>query len=149
MAERENSTVSPIPQQPDLRAFVSYTSLPPHCVAFQVTNNDCLPHLRPGDIAIVDTRQREPAPHELFVIEYGRGRRPTRQIVELYTKRTGWWANACNRPRSYNPDLRAVSGADGPYAMEGEGLDYLCDKLVGQVVGILEPAFEEPKRLAA
>jgi hypothetical protein len=162
----------PTPQQPELRAFIVYKHLPEGCIAFPITTDDSVPHLRKGDIAVVDTGDREGAERELFVIEYGRTspRGPTRHVVELFTKQhtgsggrefLGWWAGAYNRPRSREeflaraPRTGIVSGfVDGPYAHRDyphpgdPQADYLPSLLVGRVVGILEPSFEEPKRIS-
>ena len=127
------------------RAIVSFAALPTNCVAVPVADNASFPHLRVGDIAVVDTTEREPIEHGLFVIEYegGRGRQ---QIVELWTKPSGWWNGACrSQPHAH---LTIVDAADGPYSGE-DGEAYLSSKLRGRVIGVLEPTFAEPKRLAA
>jgi hypothetical protein len=40
---------------------------------------------------------------------------------------------------------RAGVMCDGPYASEGPHAGYLSSKLVGRVIGILEPSFDETK----
>jgi hypothetical protein len=175
MATRNNqrgAPALPTPQQPGLRAFIVYKHLPAGCIAFPITTNDSVPHLRKGDIAVVDTQDREGAERELFVIEWGRNapRGPKRFVVELWTrlmtrpggeKFVGWWAGAYSRPRSHEEAMaRAqrtgiISGlVDGPYAHRDyphpgdPQADYLPSLLIGRVVGILEPSFEEPKRIS-
>ncbi|OAE39613.1 S24/S26 family peptidase [Brucella intermedia] len=36
--------------------------------------------------------------------------------------------------------------SEGPYASEGDSFDHLCDCLIGRVIGIYAPSFEEPNR---
>ncbi len=148
-----------LPDQPELRAFVSYDRLPANCIAFPITNEDSIPHLRPGDVAVVDPSQRDPVERELFVIEYGRTHRPSRHVVELWThvqhclargEFVGWWSGAYAR-RQLNRRAAAVAShfdmIDGPLVGE-EGIAYLKEMLIGRVIGVLEACYEEPRRLA-
>lgn len=143
---------------PELRAYPIFDMLPPGCEAVPVTNHDSYPILRPGDFVVVDTAQRDPEHRELFVVQWTGGQR---QIVETYLQagRYGqgaemkdgyaWWLGAYRRPRSHEQLVawlkagRSGGFVDGPYASEGERSKYLPTKLVGRVVGILEPAFDE------
>lgn len=156
----------PTPQQPDLRAFILYDRIPAGCIAFPITDDDSAPLLRAGDVALIDTTDRDPAEHELFGIQWNCG---ARSIVELWAlpgryssgpngemiDSRGWWAGPYNRPRSRQAlastywARRPVPCSDGPYASEGPNAGYLPSKLLGRVVGILEPRFEEPRRLEA
>ena len=173
MASKSNeggASALPNPMQPELRAFIVYNQLPAGCIAFPITTDNSEPHLRKGDIAVVDTREREGVEHELFVIEWGRNAPcgPERCVVELWTKEytrpggakaLGWWAGAYNRPRTREAFMAQKSGGiitgviDGPYAHRDfphpgdPNADYLTSLLIGRVVGILEPTFEEPKRI--
>ncbi|WP_203309624.1 hypothetical protein [Sphingomonas beigongshangi] len=151
------------PQQPDLRAFVVYDRLPEGYVAFPVTDMANAPHLRPGDIAIIDPTDREPQYGELFLIAWG-GERSA--IVETWTRpmtlgcgpngeyieTIGWLVAGSNRPRSFAEaserlDRGGYMGwVNGTYATEGPRAGYLNGLLRGKVVGVLEPAFDEPMR---
>lgn len=158
------------PQQPELRAFIVYDHVPPGCIAHQITDERSAPILRPGDVVLIDTRQREPMHRELFLIAYtprSSDNTPPMEIVEAYLRpgRYGsgpngemidshaWFVGAYNRPRSYEQMLawgssrKPIECVDGPYATEGRNAGYLQEKLRGRVVGILEPAYEEPKRI--
>ena len=138
------------PLQPELRAYVSFDRLPPNCIAFVVQNEESFPHLRPGEIAIVDTEQRDPVRNELFLVEYGRSSRPCRCVAELWTRQhrnsdgefTGWWSGAYARRREAVFGRRIA--CDGPLLEQD-----MKDVVLGRVVGILESIIEEPKRLAA
>lgn len=152
-------------QQPNLRSFIVYDRLPEGCVAYPVTTTDCAPHLRPGDIAIIDPAECEPAVGELFVIQWSGGRT---NLVETWSRALTagsgpdgemidtvcWFVGSSNRPRSREECIEWLSSGrrggwmDGPYATEGPGTGYLASKLRGRVVGILEPSFAEPLRLA-
>lgn len=157
-----------VPQQPNLRAFVVFDELPAGCIAFPIVNQDSDPLLRPGDVAVIDTNDRRPDA-DLFLIEWGRGNPigPRRVLVELYPKRgrygspaaegSKWYAGAYARPRSHEAALAAIiSGdrkcstfVDGPYDTEDQPNGwYLPSLLIGRVVGILEPRFAEPMRIA-
>lgn len=154
------------PQQPGLRSFIVHDSMPAGCAAYLVTDELNAPHLRPGDVAVIDTADREPTPGELFVIGWTGG---STTIVEtrLQALRAGcgadgemidtacWMVGGSNRPRngeSLTEWVRAgqpIPWTDGPYATEGPRAGYLRSKLRGRVVGILEPAASEPLRLSS
>lgn len=153
-------------QQPSLRSFIVYDRLPAGCIAFPVTDEQNAPHLQPGDIAVIDPTDREPAVGELFVIRWSSGRS---EIVETWTKamRAGcgpngemmdtlcWKVGGSSRPRSYAELCawlkagKAGGWVDGPYATEGPTAGALAEKLRGRVIGILEAAFAEPRRLSS
>ncbi len=154
------------PQQPDLRAFVVYDRLPAGCTAYHVTDTKNAPHLRPGDVAIIDPGDCEPAAGELFVIKWGSGvcdivetiyspgrysSGPNGEVIDTVC----WKVGASNRARSFEDaqDRLArgqhVGWVDGPYATEGANAGALNEKLRGRVIGILEPDFAEPLRLSS
>ena len=56
-----------------------------------------------------------------------------------------------HRPRNHDAAIPPceIFFADGPYPDDKAGREYLAEKLVGRVVGILQPSFEEPKLAAA
>ena len=137
----------------ELRALLIYDNLPAACVAHLIADDHSAPHLRPGEFAVVDTCDRQPARGELFVIRCNGGRQ---QVVQAWPRqmhdgqggeRTAWWVGDMDRPRSLDEAMhqlrsRDLGTSDGPYR-----LDHLASKLVGRVVGVLAPVFEEPKRL--
>jgi hypothetical protein len=151
------------PQQPDLRAFIVYEDLPQGFVAYPVTDEANAPHLRPGDIAIIDPTDCEPAAGELFVIDWQSG---GSDIVETWSQRMTagcgpngemidtvcWKVAGSNRSRSYDDAMerlrlgQPIGWVDGPYATEGPRAGALKRKLRGRVIGILEAAYAEPPR---
>lgn len=153
-------------QQPGLRSFIVYDRLPSGRTAHLVTDELNAPHLRSGDVAVIDTADRDPAVGELFLIVWTGG---SVSIVEtrLQVLRAGsgpngeliatacWMVSGSNRPRegeSLGEWARAgksIPWTDGPYATEGPSAGYLQSKLRGRVVGILEPACAEPLRLSS
>ena len=151
-------TVSPAPTQA-LRALPTLAELPPGCIAQPVTDDASWPHLMPGEFAIVDTADRTPVHGELFVIRYADPRSETghvAHIVEIHRRPSRdepgghrWWAAPYVRPRSVDElaewieEGRPLILSQGPFAPGG-----LEGKLTGRIVGILAPAFEEPRRLS-
>jgi hypothetical protein len=160
------------PQQPDLRAFIVYDHAPAGCVPYLITNHDSAPLLRPGDVALIDTAQCDPAHGDLFVIEYGKGSpHPQKHVVEVmlrprrygcgsdrpgeYYDGVAWYTGAFVRPRSYEEYMARVENGtasnggcmiDGPVSDDEEGNAYMRDRPVGRVVGILQAANAEPLR---
>ncbi|MHA0335838.1 hypothetical protein [Sphingomonas aquatilis] len=147
MATNAFSTPAPA-QQPTLRSFIVCDRLPEGCVAYPVTDETNAPHLRPGDIAIIDPTDRDVCVGELFVAQWGSGKT---DIVEAWTAdAVHWKVGGSNRARSHASVLERlrqgsqVGWVDGPYPSE-----VLKQKLRGKVVGILEPIYAEPLRIAA
>lgn len=141
--------------QPGLRSFIVYDRLPDGCTAMEIRGDDCLPHIRSGEFAVIDTTDREPINGELFALRYSRGEPVVAQLSlrEIRPTEAGggpiacWWAVSCNRPRSHAERMawgrsgRSIPMADGPYGADADGLEYLASKLVGRVVGIYAPDF--------
>ena len=149
------ATTLPAPMQPDLRSFIVYDRCPARCIAFPIADDRSLPHLRPGDVAVVDAADREPIERELFLIEWNDG---GREIIETFSRagRFGcgpagemidthcWFVGPYNRPRTFEAAMAEARRTgilrglvDGPYATEGRNAGVLQSKLVGRVVGIL------------
>jgi hypothetical protein len=132
-------------QQPGLRSFIVYGEMPEGCIAIRIDDNRAAPHVRPGDVVIVDPRDREPMPGEMFVIEWMNGKR---QVVETRKQRLTvhprdggaaerqdcWFAE-------WQMTIHGLGGgedqtqrwADGPYSENA-----LTEKLVGRIVGIFD-----------
>jgi hypothetical protein len=122
------------PQQPTLRPFVVFDSLPTGCISYIIPDQRSLPLLR-----LVETFSRTGT--------YGCG--PNDEMIETRC----WYVGAYNRPRSNAEFRKAVESGgsnwgfvDGPFATEGRNADALAEKLIGRVLGILEPRFAEPMR---
>lgn len=136
-------------QQPGLRSFVIYDELPPSCIAFEDIEGESFPHIRKGELAVVDTRDRELDEGEMYLIQWQTSSRAT---LAGLTKR---WVNICNPDRSTTPrelwfvgsfagqQLITIDGKpcgdrirfmDGPYEDE-----YVRNILLGRVIGIYAP----------
>lgn len=141
-------------QQPDLRAYIVLPKVPEDCLSFMVPDDRMEPFLHAGDIAIIDPADREPDQGDLFLIQWNDG---GRQVVEI--KRhpkpeniVGWDGTTDYWQACWGMTMRSLGGenevtmrwGDGPYSTF-----HLTDKLVGRVVGLLQPAFVEPLRIAA
>jgi hypothetical protein len=134
--------------QAGLRSYIIYDILPVACIAVEIEDDGCEPHVREGEFVVVDTEDRDPIHGELFLMQWESGRRA---VVEL-SLRDGyagpvWWVHSHNHPETreqwtaWITDGRTGGYADGPYAADGEQADYFHRKLLGRVVGILEPDF--------
>jgi hypothetical protein len=154
---------TPSGRQSDLRPFIVYDDAPIGCIPFVVADEETAPLLRPGDVVLIDTRDREPSDRDLFLIQRSSGRR---SIVETFLRPVrywqcrdgeavesfGWSVGAFNRPRGSAQIMAAARrglfvSVDGPYATEGAGAAYLQSKLIGRVVGLLQPSLQEMKRI--
>lgn len=129
-------------QQPGLRSFIVFEEVPAGCAAYPVMSGDCEPHLHVGEMAIVDLQDCEPMEGELFLCMFTSGCGP--RFVETFTnaKLKGWCVGPIQQPAF-------AREFGGRWCDFGLPRDVLARKLLGRVVGILEPAFSEPMRLAA
>lgn len=130
------------PQQPGLRSFIVYDELPAGLAAYPVMSSDCEPHLHFGEMAIIDPNDCEPMDGELFLCLFDGGRGPRFIETFLNPKIPGWCVGTIQQPAF----AKEFGGrwCDFPYRSE-----VLSRKLMGRVVGILQPAFSEPLRIAA
>lgn len=148
--------------QPELRALMVFDQLPAGCISFPCIDEDCMPHIRPGEFAVVDTADRRPQHGELYVIQWNGGRRcicqarisgvasKDRPIDEAWS--VGSLAGirgrdaveahlrALRETSAGIPSLRRLAWSEGWFTEE-----HLTSKLVGRVIGIHVPEFEEPK----
>ena len=129
----------------DLRALEQFDIIPAGCTGMVVTSNRFAPHLRPGEIAVVNPSDKEPVSGELFVIGIRNQfdeREPT--IVQTFGRianlleggnlvdRLCWW----DRFEFLRPGKMIMS--DGPIQTEG-WRDRRC---IGRIVGFVAPAWE-------
>lgn len=131
--------VTPVPfrHQPELRALMVLPAIPPGHMTFPVTDDTFMPHLRPGELAVIDMSDRQPENGELFLIGYaatyltgpGIKHRLCQTLQRARSAKeaepTFWFARHGMRRGCYG---------DGDFTT-----DYLSEKLVGRVVGIFEP----------
>jgi len=130
----------------EYRALMMLHTLPRGCVGVSVFDDDGEPHLKKGEVAVVDPEDREPANGELFLIRWEGGREA---FVSVKEREGCWmigapghpWARA-GKPRPMDQAVRLAQrfgAVDGPIRP-----DYLREKLVGRVMGIMAP---EPIRI--
>lgn len=140
-----------------LRALMMFNTLPEGCIAFLNTDDYSLPHIRAGEFVVVDTNDHTPRNGELYCVQFDSGRRCLGQTrVSIHQPKdkpdTQYWTiGALRNPgpgvitknMPLNQALAICGWSDGPY----DDLEYLSSKLVGSVIGIYQPNFEEPKRV--
>lgn len=151
-------TVNTTALQPELRALMMFDTLPEGCIAFPVTDDYSLPHIRSGEFAVVDTRDTKPHNGELSVIQWQSGRRQICQtrISTMFREDDGsptWSVGSLRRPdlESWLKSERDA-GRIAIYPGWSDGWfdgDHLQEKLVGAVIGIYQPNFEEPRRIVS
>jgi len=169
-----------IDHQPELRALMMFDKVPEGCILFPCTDESAMPHIRPGEFAIVDTSDRTPCHGELYVIKFGE-RADQHHICMVRKKsdiqwcrkdlpQSGWTVGSVRNDemRRLRKELEVemshglsrdqfiammlktqkTTGAwsEGPYASEGSSYEHLCQCLVGSVIGIYQPTFDEPTR---
>ena len=130
------------PEAPsEVRALTVLDTVPAGCRAMPVPNDHHAPHLRRGEIAVIDPADCTLVHGELFVVQYEQGPAIMQAIWRTTGDLSAWWCVALDDPRSW-ADCKAQidSGrklrmADGPYR-----LGALEDRTLGRVVGILQPA---------
>lgn len=148
--------------QPDLRPYVVHTHLPAGCLAHIVREATC-PLLHLGETIVVDPNDRTIAAGDLFVMESGRfsPRGPSRSVVE-FKQRTycirdddGEFRDAPCWSALFYSEMIPLDGSPSTPIRFSDGPVKLCnasyfeDRIVGRIVGILQPGFAEPMRLAA
>lgn len=143
-----------------IRALTVFDNIPAACFLQAVTDDSCDPHLRVGEFALVDTKDREPQHGELYVMghrnvcdELRCSIHQVRTTIERdirYRKWQAWW---------YGPLVPAAFPSKGHATMDAalqhplrmvltEGpmlLTGIRQKIVGRVVGIYEAKVEELK----
>lgn len=158
----------PVATQPEYRALMLYDHLPEGCIAHLVIDSHSTPHIRPGELVVVDTVDRKVRHLETYVIEWIGGRRSVCESVRCEFNwtdpaipREGWTVRSISGLRGRAAvdaihaaravastqggmlSLAGLAWSEGPYRSDD---GYLESKLVGCVIGIYAPNFEEPKR---
>ena len=115
--------------------------MPAGCRAVPVLDDHHAPHLRRGEVAVIDLGDCDLVHGELFAVAYGRGPEIVQAVWRTTGDLTAWWAMCLNRPRgrdgfdAWARAGRTIPMADGPY--RDGGLESIT---LGRVVGILQPA---------
>ena len=123
-----------------VRALTVFDAVPNGCRAMPVPDDRNAPHLRQGEIAVVDPADCVLVHGELFVVQYGQGPAIMQAIWRTRGDLSAWWALCLNRPKDW-PEAqawmaagRALPMGDGPYCPGG-----LEERTLGRVIGILQP----------
>lgn len=131
-----------------------YRTLPPHCIAFEVTDRHSLPFIEPGEVVVVDTEDRTPRVGDIYLIEWIDGRRNVCQARHSSWQKDGeeprWhvgsmrtttraefeeWLTASNDASRRGMTPQWCGGwTEGPFTLE-----HLESKLVGAVIGLYRP----------
>lgn len=141
---------------PGLRAYLVLDALPAGARTFMVADQMAEPHIHLGEVAIVDTNDRELQSGEIYLVRWSSGTERLMSVKYRSTGWVGWWVAAAAYPwgRRRKPGEAAVPMEatiaraqrwgliDGPYNPEG-----LEKRLVGRVIGIYATAAEGPRRL--
>jgi hypothetical protein len=122
-----------LPALKHVRALDVLNVIPAGCIGIVVQDNSFAPHLRWGEIAVIDTTDKSTEYGELYLLTFASGCGPVRHIVQLRARgftadTTGlWYAFAFRGQEKAN----AVT-MDGPLRHE-------CwpEKCLGRVIGIL------------
>ncbi len=146
--------------RPEYRALMMFDELPPGCISFMSTDEYSVPHIRPGEFVVVDTIDRTPRDGEVYVIQWNGGRRNICQASRRQSRRVNavsgeqdWYVGGLSNPRGRAAIDAAVQEciaaareypgwSEGPFAADG----YLESILVGCVIGLYAPRFEEARR---
>ena len=107
----------------EYRALDLHRAPPRGCVPFAVLTQRHAPHLRYGEIALVDLNDHRPVSGELFVIQWSNGERA---ITQLVCKRGSWFTG------DFGPSSPFGRVLDGPRSEE-----HMRGALIGRIVGIL------------
>lgn len=128
--------------QPGLRALELFDVIPAGHFGLLVTGDAFAPHLRPGEIAVVDTTDKERAIGELYCLAIGSGERQRLAIVELIrgfgtsseAAAAGvWFAFSFKRGIDVGGG-RCARYVDGPL-----GFQHWPEKCRGRIVGVMVP----------
>ena len=127
-----------------VRALTVLDTVPAGCRAMPVLNDHHAPHLRRGEVAIIDPADCTLAHGELFAVQYGAGPAIMQTVWRTTGNLSAWWCVSLDDPTSWaDCQARMNAGrvlrmADGPYRVGA-----LEERTLGRVIGILQPATEQ------
>ena len=132
--------LSPVPAG-EIRALTILDAVPAGCRVLTVRDDRHTPHLRAGEVAVIDPSDCDPVHGELFAVQYGSGPTVMQTVWRTTGKLTAWWCISLDDPKSWAEcEARMNAGrvlhmADGPYRPGG-----LEEKILGRVIGLLQPS---------
>ena len=123
-----------------VRALTVLDTVPAGCRAMPVPDDHNAPHLRQGEVAVVDPADCTLVHGEVFAVQYGQGPAIMQAVWRTTGNLSAWWCVSLDDPRSW-ADCKArmdtgrvLRMADGPYRPGA-----LEEHTLGRVVGILQP----------
>ncbi len=132
--------LAPVPAG-EIRALTLLDAVPAGCRAMAVLDDKNAPHLRLGEVAVIDPADCGLVHGELYAVQFGRGPSITQALWRRHDDQGHWWTHTLNRPCDW-PETDAwmragktVPAADGPYRSGG-----LEEKILGRVIGLLQPS---------
>lgn len=126
-----------------LRALDVYGATPAGCIVHMARDDKDAPHIRAGEWVVVDPSDRDPVRGELFLIEWNGG---SRNVMQAVTRRYGhiWNGHGEHFHDVDRWNLKSIghslSLCEGPLDEK-----HLREKIVGRILGLFEPAFDETK----
>lgn len=129
--------------QPGLRALELFDVIPAGHFGLLIRGESFAPHLRPGEIAVVDATDKERAIGELYCLTIGSGERHRLTVVDLIkgfgasceSAAAGvWFAFSFNPTAELGPGQRTRM-IDGPL-----GFQHWPETCRGRIVGVMVPA---------
>jgi hypothetical protein len=126
-------------QPEEIRALEMIRTLPEGCTLFPVMDERSDPHLRQGEIAVIDLTDREPQHGEVYVIQWSSGRRCITQLIGpgfagfSPAEADHWWTGALTYRQSVPGVGNNLRYIDGPRSRSG-----IRKALIGRVIGIFK-----------
>ncbi|WP_166096695.1 S24 family peptidase [Rhizobium flavescens] len=146
-------------------SLICYQTLPPGCIAFLVKDDYSAPYIRAGEWVVVDTTDRTARVGDVYVIHWDSGGRnlcqarhsskmwqpdgktPCWHVGSLKTsskEEFDAWLKQTEEARAHG----AIPTWRGGWTEGPLNLDHLESKLVGAVIGLYQPTFDSPLRIA-
>jgi len=124
--------------QPEYRALLVFEQIPEGCFAFPCTDEYSLPHIRPGEWVLVDTRDTLPRHGEAYVIQWNSGRR---QICQAHRRQ-----NRSAAPATYHWSVGALANPVGRASVDAAVNAYISGEATMQQLGWSEGPFADDDR---
>jgi hypothetical protein len=149
-----------LPALQEFRALTVFEALPPGCLGQLIPTDKFAPHLKRGEIAVIDTEDREPIQGEIYLVRIMSSRQPegfrrtfvqitsrtfnfvTSHVPHVVTPGLGWMMHfqmIKHRPRRLTREEVLAGLRDGSIGMCDGPLntDYMREKIIGRVVGVI------------
>lgn len=141
---------------PDIRAFEVYSDVPSGCRLEVVRDGGHAPHLRAGEMVVVDTNDREPALWELFAVLQSSGVNiwqigPDRfKPMPADQGKETFWLHPLNRlaphgtPEERQAEFLRRASNGTVYTSDGPIYGWaLRERIIGRIVGVYQADLDE------